>query len=641
MSARFLVGFLVLCAGSAQAEDAASLDPVVVSATLGETPLSEVGSSVTVVTGDEIMRRGILSVADALRLVPGLDVISNGGLGKQTSVFLRGANSNHTLVLIDGVEMNDPSNTANFFDFSHLMVDNIERIEVLRGAQSSLYGSDAIGGVIQIFTKKGSGKPAFTLHGEGGSYGTWKSSGGVSGGSGPLSYSLNASRLESDGFSTASEEFGNREPDGYRNTTADARLGYALLDNLSFDFTARYSKARTEEDGWDFFFDNRPTDDPNAFSETEQLFTRGQARLDLWDGRWEQTMGISYSSTERDSRNAFDTAHVANAFDSHYLFNGYKLKGDWRHRLKLHETNTLTFGTETEEEWMDNGGFYVDAFGFSSAIVPRHTANATSLYLQDQFNPWDFWHTTASVRYDHHNRFGEPITWRVAQVWEVGDTGARIKGSYGTGFKAPSLYQLFAPGIDVFGTHFPIGNSSLKAEQSIGWDAGAEQSLWGGKALVGATWFNNRFTNLIDFDFFEGYLNRGRAHSEGVETFAELRPWDSLSLRGGYTYTRTDGGTGENGALLNRPQHKGNFDLLYRPIDPLDLTVNVLLVGRKDSIGGVAGGYALVNLAASYRVLPEVKLFARVDNLFDKAYQEAFGYGTSRLAGYGGAEIAF
>lgn len=616
------------------AEDStAALDTVVVTATRTETPLSEVGNSITVISADEIAQRQVYSVADVLRGVPGVDVVSSGGLGKQTSVFLRGADSSHTLVLIDGVEMNDPSNTKNYFDFSQLLADDVERIEVLRGAASAMYGSDAIGGVIQIFTKKGGGKPRYSLRGEGGSYGTFRSSAAVSGGLDRWSYRLNASRLETDGFSVASQMFGNREKDGYRNTTVDARVGYQALENLAFDFTARYIGGHTREDGWSFAV-QRPSDDRNAYSTSEQLYTRGQAKLDLLDGRWQQIMGIGYSRSERVSNNPYD---AVNPFREFYTFNGYKLKGDWRHILKLHDTNTLTLGTETEEEWMDNGGYYADSWGLYPATVARHTANATSVYLQDQFNPWRFWHTTASVRYDHHNRFGQPITWRVAQVWELGDSGARVKGSYGTGYKAPTLYQLYAPPT----AYGPIGNRNLNAERSVSWDAGVEQTLWNDQATLGATWFNNRFSNLIDFDFLVGYINRNRAHSEGVETYAELRPWSELSLRGAYTYTRTDGGTGRHGALLNRPNHKGSFDAHYRPLQDWDFNLNIQLVGRKDSYGGVAGGYTVVNLAASYQVLPQVKLFARADNLFDNAYQDIWGYGTSRLAGYGGVEMDF
>lgn len=619
------VGAVVgLCAAVAlladEADSTTTLDPVVVTATRTETPLSRIGNAVSVITAEDLARRRVYSVADLLRSVPGVDVVRSGGLGTTTSVFMRGAKAEHTLVIIDGVEANDPASTVNSFDFAHLTVDDIERIEVLRGPASAMYGSDAMGGVINIITKQGQSAPRLRASAEGGGYDTYKVGGGISGAQGIADYSLNASRLDSQGFSAADKHAGNPERDGYRNTTVDTKFGLAATDSLRFDFNARYTDANTQQDGYSVAR-QRLADDPNYHGLSQQLFTRGQGRLDLWDGRWRQVMGIAYSGTER---NDINHADAASPFAWHSFFNGYKLKGDWRHELKLHETNRVILGVETEEEWMD------------ADSVPRKTANATSGYFQDQISPWDWWHTTAGVRYDHHNRFGEPITWRVAQAVNIDATRTRLKGSYGTGFKAPSLYQLFAPAT-AWGA---IGNAALKSEHSIGWDSGAEQDIWGDLATVGAAYFNNDFRDLINFDFVRGYQNASQAHTEGLETFAELRPWQRLTLRGGYTYTRTkDGDTGDR--LLRRPTHKGSFDASYGYGDDADVTLNIVMTGNRRDLDAVVGGYVVANLATRYGINRHVSVFGRVDNLFDKRYQEVLGYGTSGLATYGGVELNF
>ena len=260
--------------------DAIELPNVVVTATRTETPETEIGSAITVVTAKDIADKNINNVADALRTVPGLDVVRAGAVGQQTSVFMRGANSNHTLVLVDGVEMNDPSSPTGAFDFAFLQTDNIERIEVVRGAASAAFGSDAIGGVINIITKKGTGKTKLTAVAEGGSYGTWKTGGNISGGTDRVNYSFDASRLETAGFSSADKNLGNVLPNGYRNTNLSGRGGFKVNEALDLGVTLRYGEGKS-------FLDNgggKGADDPNSYGTFNELFTRGFGHLKLFDG---------------------------------------------------------------------------------------------------------------------------------------------------------------------------------------------------------------------------------------------------------------------------------------------------------------------------------------------------------------------
>lgn len=599
------------------------LDTLVVTATKTEQELRNIGNSLTVITADDIAARQFYSVSELLRSVPGVDVVQNGGIGHVTSVFVRGAASDQTLVLIDGIEMNDPSTPGNGFDFSDLMTDDIERIEILRGPQSPLYGSNAIGGVINIITKKGRGKPKLSFTAEGGSYDTFKVGGAVNGATDLVNYNLSVSRLETQGFSAADDKLpGNSEDDAYKITTVSTGLGVTPLENLDLQWNLRYSDAATKLDNCGGpYCDNLLKDSHN-----QQLYTGLQGHLSLFDGFWEQTLGLAYTHTNRVTRDASPGSFVP--FSE---FDGNRFKVNWQNDLHLHETNTLTLGFEDEEDWMDTD------------TLPRSSQNTAGYFLQDQIRLWDRWFTTAGVRYDDNNRFGGKVTWRVTQLVAIDEIGMRLKGSYGTGFKAPSLYQLFAPADPFFG---PIGNPDLKPETSRGWDAGFEQTLWDEQILFGASYFNNQFDNLIAFT--TGYQNIDSASSSGVESFIEITPLENLTLRGNYTYTHTrDDSTGL--PQLRRPQNKGSVNINYRFLQKAEVNLNVVIVGRRDDLDFSSfpfnrvqlPGYTVVNLAGSYDITRYIKAFVRLDNVFDKQYEQVLGYGTSGIAAYGGIKLSY
>ncbi len=620
MHLRLLSLLLAPLAAAAVEDPATRLDTLTVTATRVPTPLRDVSTSITVITADDIAARQVYTVADVLRSVPGLDVVQSGGLGKTTSVFLRGANSNHTLVLVDGIEVNDPASPGASFDFAHLTVDNIERIEILRGPQSTLYGSDAIGGVIHIITKQGTGKPRHGLSAEGGSYGTWKVLGNTAGRIDRFRYALSASQLNSHGFSAADDRLGNEEDDGYRNTTVSARAGWQALDNLDLDAAVRFHHSDTDLDNCG----GPGCDDPNYTQKSDQVFARGQARLDLFDRRWQQQLRLSYSRTERRFRDRLDPADTF-AADSN--FRGEKFKLDWQNTVTPTAWDTLVFGITTETEWMD-----------SNDIATR-SATTNGFYGENRIQWLDRFVTTAGIRLDDHDTAGDKVTWRVTQIVRFPETGTKLRGSYSKGFKAPSLYQLFAPDSG-FG---PVGNRDLKPERSRGWDVGIDQSFWNERVLLGATWFHNRFSNLIDFQFGIGYVNVATARSSGLETYAELHPLDFLTLRGTYTYTNTE--DNQEQPLQRRPRHKGSFDADLALSEKGRLHVNVLMVGSRRfgpfDIKQKLPGYVVVNLAGSYRLTPWLSLYGRIDNAFDQEYEEVPGFGTSRVAGYGGVRLTF
>ncbi|MFQ5956611.1 MAG: TonB-dependent receptor plug domain-containing protein [Candidatus Brocadiales bacterium] len=633
----------ILGAENKDTKDASSkkerLPEVVVTASRIETPSSEVASSITVITGEEIKNKQKTTVLEALKGVPGLDVVQNGGPGKNASVFIRGAKSEHTLVLIDGVEMNDPISPGRSFDFANLTVDNIERIEVLRGPQSTLYGSDAIGGVINIITKKGEGKPSFFMNNESGSFDTFKERVGVSGGNKLVNYSLDVSRLDTHGISAANKELENNEKDGYENTSVSGRFGLTPTENFGVDFILRYSDARTQiDDGG-----SMGGDDPDNRQNTEQLFFRTEAGLFLLDGLWEQKLGFNLTHIERDNHDPADPASTSSFQGS---FDGQILRFDWQHNIYLHETNTVTLGFETEEDKGESETRSVSAFGTSISKLPTKTARTNTFYFQDVIRLWDSFFTTLGVRVDDHDRFGTEATYRVTSAYLFQPTGTKFKATVGTGFKAPTIFQLFSR----------FGDRNLNPENSTGWDVGIEQYFWEERVTLGGTFFDNDFDDLIAFD--SGTLkfkNIAKAESMGVEFFADIQPIDNLSIRANYTYTNTKdlstGTTDSRKELLRRAKNKIGLDLNYHFLEKANINLDVDIVGRRDdkffdpvtfaSKRVRLDNYTVVNLAWSYDVNENFKIFNRVENLFDEEYEEIKGFGTAGIAAYGGLEVSF
>ncbi len=627
---------VVLCPGYALGEEAQEMDEIVVTANRSETALHEVGSSITVITREEIEQRQQPFVLDLLRTVPSLDVVRNGGDGGPTYVGIRGAKSEHTLVLMDGVRMNDPASTGGSFDFASLTTDAVERIEILRGPQSTLYGSDAIGGVINIITRRGSGRPSGFVSAKGGSFSTAREQVSVSGGAGPVNYSLGVSRQDTGGISSAAEQYGNHETDGYHATSVATRLGISPARNFDFDCIVRYLSDKADLDNGG----GAAQDDPNYIVRSEQVLVRGQGRLSLFDDLWEQTLGISFNNLDREFRNDTDALHPSDLERS--SFHGESLAFDWQNTLRLHKTNTLILGVETREEKARSDYYSESSYGPYSSVFPGESDRITGYYLQDRISLWDAWFTTLGVRLDDHSRFGTETTYRFTSSYLVKQTATRFKGSYGTGFKAPSLYQLYEP---------TYGNRSLSPEKSEGWEIGVEQALLDGRMELGATWFSNDFEDLIEFDSSASrYKNTARAESYGVELSTTVRPTDDLTLGAAYTWTKTkDKATGLE--LLRRPENKFSVDANYRFNKKGNVNLEIAYVGKRQdtrfdpvtyaSTRVDLGGYLLANLAASYDVTRWLQVFARVENLLDRQYEEVWGYGTPGIGGYGGVKVSF
>jgi len=636
-SAAVLLFFLIITvtlSTAIQAEVPGDRDTleVIVSATRVDTERHELGSSVDLLPEAEIRATKKTRMLDVLKEVPGIDVVQSGGPGGNTAVFIRGANSEHTLVLIDGIEANNPAATNRSFNFSELSLDNIERIEILRGPQSVLYGSDALGGVVNIITKKGAGEFNAQASTEAGSYETFVEKAGISGAGERVNYSLAFSREDTGGVSAASSQSGNNEQDGYQNTAFSSRIGITPHENVEGSAYLRLNRSRAELDNSGGAFG----DDPNRVAHTDQTFVRGEAKTSFFDDRLVQIYGISWSDHDLDDDNDPDSAHPGELLRS--TFEGELLKLDLQNNMMVADWNTLTFGIETEEEQASSAFRSDGAFGPFESVFPEEDSRTNGYYLQDQLNIGENFFAALGIRVDDHSRFGEETTWRFAPTYLIREMGTRLKGAYGTGFKAPSLVQLFSE----------FGNADLEPEESTGWDLGIEQTLIDETLTLGVTYFENEFEELITFDadtfIFE---NIAEAESLGFETFIKYAANEDVLVNLGYTYTDTEDRSSAE-ALLRRPRHKVGTNLQYAICADTRLRLSYTLVGERSDNDFAAfpatrvrlGSYGLFGASLSYTGIEQLELFARIDNIFDKEYEDVLGFGAPGLAAYAGVKVA-
>jgi vitamin B12 transporter len=603
--------------GLAQTQGSTKGPGVVVTATRVPTDPARIASSTTVITAEEIERRQLRSVPELLQAVPGLAVVQSGGTGQITSVFSRGAESNHTLFLINGVEAADPSSNATF-SIEHLLVGDIERVEVIRGPQSVLYGSDAIGAVVNIITKRGAGAPSMVGKLEGGSFGTISGSAGVSGAEGALDYAVSANRFHTDGVSAFSKRIGGGENDAYDNLGATANLGYRASELLTLRGFAKLLSADVEFDE----FGN----EAGPHIDSRHAFGQAEAELNLLDGLWVPTLGLSATHVNRETKDALFGGE----------FTGSKIKLDLQNDFYVSDQHTITIGGESEwDHGEGRGGFPV----FDEDL--RNQA----LYAQDQFAFWNRLFGTIGARLDHHSEFGSEVTWRIAPAYLIHETGTKLKASYGTGFKAPSLEDLF--GGD--GTGFIAGNPDLQPEKSRGWDAGFEQSLFEDRLSFGSTYFRNEIEDLITIVSFTAPPpiqpeNVSEAETWGIESFIAVTPVETVTLRLDHTWLKTRDQQG-NADLLRRPEHKLNLDVSYRPTEKVTLSFDVLYVGKREDVNAVApfgrvkeDPYTVVSLSGSWQVRSNLRLFGRVENLLDEDYEDPSGFGQPGIGVFAGLE---
>jgi len=603
---------------------AIELKEMVITATRTETPISQIGSSVSVINAEEIERRKENEIVNLIKDVPGIDVVQNGGLGQLATVSIRGAYPRHTLVMIDGVGINDPINPNRECDLSNITTYNIDRIEIVRGSQSVLYGSDAVGGVINILTKRGLTNANGYFSISGGTYNTFYENGGISGKADNFSYSLDISHQSTDGISVAGEKYGNKEKDSYKNTTILTNIGFHPVDNFVVNLYTRWNKAKSDLDNKGGFYG----DDPNYKFDGEQMLFKIQPELSILNNKWHQKLGISFTRHKRNYKNDKDVDHPNDSSNGNYKGNTVNL--DWQNDFRIHSHNLLTVGFDFTEERGKSDYNSQSAWGPFTSIFDKKLARTTGIYVQDQLGIRDYFYTSIGIRNDYHTDFGWQTTYRIAPVFLIHKTNTRIKGTYGTGFKSPSLYQLYSE----------YGNSDLKPEKSESWDIGLEQSLFNEKVLLNVCYFSNIFNDLIDFDFSTWkYSNIAEAESKGIECSGRMQVLPDLSIKANCTYLKTeDKTTGEQ--LLRKPKRKFSIASNYRFLQRGNVNLEAIFIGyRYDRDFAtypperlILGNYTLLNMAISYDIINNLQLYVKGDNLTDKKYENVYGYGTSGVS---------
>jgi vitamin B12 transporter len=601
-----------------------ALNPVTVTATRVPTPESEVGSSITVITSEEMQRKQEQTLPEALADVPGLNVVQTGGPGGTTSVFIRGANSDQTKVLIDGMDATDPA--TGTFNFEHVLTWDLDRVEIVRGPQSGLYGSDAIGGVINIITKKGTGPAQFTGSVEGGTFGTQNQNGAASGSLGRFNYYFDVAHAQTlDTPVTPVDLVPPGRPDAlqgdsYDNRTLSTRLGANLTDNFDLGVVARYVDTTLNFTGDDFL----GPEDQKSTEDDQQLFTRGTAHLVSFGGVLDQTLGLAYTKFDQSDLDP----NVPDAVAS--LFNGDQVKVDWQGNIKLTEGQLLILRAEHQLQQL------------SEPVGAEITDNAGVIQLNSSFGERFF--NALSVRYDDYQPFGGKPTFRIAPAVLFPETGTKLKASVGTGFKTPTLAELF----ENFPSFGFFANPDLKPETSIGYDAGFEQAVLNKRVQFGATYFHNNIDNLINInDTATSYVNIGKATTYGVESFVAYTPWDPLTVRGDYTYLIANDDV-LNTELLRRPKNKASLNTAWHITDRAVLSATLLYVGpwvdvnRAGTVSGLtANGYTIVNLEGSYELRNGLTAYARIDNLLDRNYEDPLGFQRPGFGVFAGLRVAF
>ena len=591
-----------------------TMEETVVTASRIEESLKYSPDSVTIITEEEIQKKGKQTVVDVLKDVSGISVAQYGSPGGDSSIYMRGTNNAHTLIMIDGVRVGDPMAGDGKMSISDLSTDNIERIEIVRGAQGVLYGSDAIGGVINIITKKGKGKPEFYLFSEGGSLETFREKIGVSGSNDKINYAASVSRLDMKYVSRADEDLGNTERDYYHNTNISARVDGQISETVRMGFSARQSKSSMD-------LDDDPVADADKVLDTDITSVATNFDQDLFDW-WQHVIKLGITETKREYTKD-------GAFDD--LYNGTIKAASWQHNFFIGEIDAVTAGFDYQEEDGDNRS--------TSSNITNKSVNTKSFFVQNKLTPFKGFSFTLGARHDDHQTFGGEDTYKGALAYFYEKTGTKVRGSYGTGFRAPSLYQLYSS----------YGDTNLKPEESKGYDLGIVQDLFDKNLLLSVTYFLIRIDDLIDWNWDTWkYYNVGKVKTEGWETCFSVKPLTWLTFDVHYTYTEakneTAGDANKGNYLIYRPQHTGGASINVKPLEKLNVNLNAQYVGkryRNSDNSESMPDYTLYNLAASYDIMKWLKIFGRVENLTDQKHQSVYQYGEPGIGFYGGIKVTF
>ncbi|MDK9696237.1 MAG: TonB-dependent receptor [Siculibacillus sp.] len=594
-----------------RAEEAADLGEIVISANRTPTEAAKIGSDVTVIGRDELERSKETLVKDVLDRVVGVNFTQNGPAGATTTIEMRGAYAGYVLVRVDGIDVSDPSAAQVAAAIEHLSTADVERIEILRGSQSALYGGTAIGGVIDITTRKAEAGGVHHSAGvEAGSHGTVAGTYGLSAATDTSEVNVSISRFHTDGFSAADARKGNTEKDGYENTTFSANAVHRISDVFRVFGAMRHTRTVVQNDR--FLFGVGAIDEapgaPREHGVGETVGGRVGADVDLLDGRFKNTFAVQYWRSDRDGYGAAPR----------WWYRGERTKFEYLGSFVATDTVGLSFGADHAIERGASSSFSGDI-------------GNTGVFGQVSWEPLKGVTLTAALRNDHHSKFGDHPTHRLTAAWAPFE-GTKVRASWGTGFRAPSVSELFMP---------VYGNPTLKPETSRSFDVGIDQKFWSGRASVSATVFALDTTDLIGYDpaTFRSIQVPGTTRRHGVELSGRVQVLDRLALEAGYTFTEAH--KADHSRLVRVPRHKATMGATATPFEKTTVSVRGTLVS-----GMVDTDYSIVlpDWSSPVRALPTWFLldatgkYAPTDNLefslegknlLDRKYQTVWGYGTA------------
>jgi vitamin B12 transporter len=621
-----------------ESEPVQNLDPVVVTATKTPVPLKQVTSAVEVITEEELRKQQIKTVADALRLSQGLAVFSSGGPGAEVTVRMRGGSPSQTLVLIDGAIVN--STTLGYYSFANLSTDNIERIEILRGPQSMLWGGDAVGGVINIITKRGTDTPRVGGFFEYGSFSSIREGAHASGQKGPLDVSVSLSRWDTTGFSAADYRLGASERDAYHNWQGSSRVGLALPHDGRVDLTFRWLNNSINLDNL-----SPPPKDVFGSKTREQEVIYGASYDQPFTDWWSQKLTL----THNEDRALF----LPGTRQRNLVTGAFSVPAG-----SPNETKTSTNRMEVQENFriakpllLSTGYQFREQVGGNNTGLLSRLIQSHAGFAEAQLNAWDRVFATAGVRQDSYSTFGDATTYRGTGGYLLQETNTKFRGSYATGFRAPTINDLFFPN---------FGNPNLGPEKSQGADIGVDQRFLGDRVRLSGGYFWNRFRNLIlnsnndpacaPFStFLSCPRNIGAAVTKGWEASLGVsllrdRPFaKNLDLRAQYTNTLTrDLATALR--LPRWPVDQWSALLSYQPVEPLVVTLAARYVGsRFNDLQNKQNlrAFDVWAFSATYDVTKRIQVYTRVENLFDEKYEEILNAGTAVRSIYVGIKVHY
>ena len=598
----------------------ADIQEVLVSASLVPIAANKSANAITVIDTEQLKNRAALSVSDLLRDVPGLAVSRSGVQGSQTQIRARGAEANHLLVLIDGVEANDPSQSDEL-NWGVLAADNIERIEVIRGPQSSMRGSDAMAGVVNIITRSASQPFSAAAYTEAGSFSTQRSGFNLGAKKGNFDIRLGLSDMQTDGDNISRT---GDEKDGYENTSINLKAGLQVSDELRISLAARHSDGMNEFDA-DNDFDGF-VEDQDRVSEFRNSTMRLQGDYNSADGRWQHSLMVAQSNNDNEAFADGVLGNVTASTKDQIQYIGSLFWNNGAQRLSV-------LAEREEEDFQQRGPL---SWGLDPNQDRERDTDSLALELRTDLS--DDLTVAASSRYDDNSEFDSANTFRVEAIYQLNDS-LRLRTAYGTAVKNPTFTERFG-----FYTNF-IGNPNLEPEQSSSWELGMDKQM--GELNLSATLFDAELENEIDgfvydpatFAYTSGN-KQGLSQRQGIELTAAVNMSDNLVINAAYTYTDSVEADGAGGYQdeIRRARHTGSLTLAWRAMDNLQINTNAQYSGSQTDTffppwptpaqTVTLDDYTLVNINANYSASDKLDIYLRLDNLLDDDYEEVFGYQT-------------